>query len=663
MLTAKERHQMLYSWNEDREHPTDYCIHQRFEQVAARVPEKIALVFEQQTMTYAELNARSNQLARYLIRLGVGPDVLVGLCMQRSLDLVIAILAILKAGGAYLPLEPTYPRERLGFMVEDAKPPVVITQYDLKEDLPDINGQVLALDAEWPEIEREVSGDLECPAHPENLAYVIYTSGSTGRPKGCQITHRNLVRLFAATEEWFHFDEHDVWTMFHSYAFDFSVWELWGALIYGGKLVIVPYLVSRSPEDFYELLQDEGVTVLNQTPSSFRQLIHASERAAAANPLALRYVIFGGEALEMQSLKPWFARHGDQKPQLVNMYGITETTVHVTYRPLSLQDTAGGSVIGRPIPDLQLYLLDGNREPVPMGVAGEIYVGGAGVARGYLNRPDLNQERFVPDAFRPGRNRRLYKSGDQARRLANGDIEYLGRIDQQVKIRGFRIELGEIESVLAQHPSIREAVVQLDAGDNGGRGLVAYVVPQNGEMPQRSELYSFLKERLPEYMVPAAFVSMQCMPLTSNGKIDRKALPAADFSKLDSTPEFGEARTPLEHEVAESWKQVLGVERIGINDNFFEIGGHSLLATRVIILLRAKLGLNFPLRLLFENPTVAGMSSALIQPMLEHLDEQEAITIVEEVEALSDKAAREQRSAQAIAANDAEGTTASGARL
>lgn len=662
MLTANERQRLLYSWNEDREYRAEYCIHHLFEKVAARVPEKTALIFEQQTMTYAELNARSNQLARYLSRLGVGPDVLVGLCMQRSLDLVIAVLAILKAGGAYLPLEPTYPRERLAFMIEDAKPPVVITQYDLKEGLPDINGQVLALDAEWPEIEREVPADLECPAHPGNLAYVIYTSGSTGRPKGCQITHGNLVRLFAATEEWFHFDEHDVWTMFHSYAFDFSVWELWGALTYGGKLVIVPYLVSRSPDDFYELLRDEGVTVLNQTPSSFRQLIHASERAEAARPLALRYVIFGGEALEMQSLKPWFARYGDQKPQLVNMYGITETTVHVTYRPLSLQDTAGGSVIGCPIPDLQLYLLDRNREPVPIGVAGEIYVGGAGVARGYLNRPELNQERFIPDAFRPGKNRRLYKSGDQARRLANGDVEYLGRIDQQVKIRGFRIELGEIESVLAQHAKVREAVVQLDTGAHGDRGLVAYVVPQNGEMPHRGELYAFLKERLPEYMVPAAFVSMECMPLTSNGKIDRKALPAADFSKSDSMPEFSEARTPLEREVADSWKQVLGVERIGINDNFFEIGGHSLLATRVIILLRTKLGLNFSLRLLFENPTVAGMSSALVQPMLEHLDEQEAITLVDEVEALSDEAAREQRIAQAIAANDAQGTMVSGAR-
>jgi long-subunit acyl-CoA synthetase (AMP-forming) len=344
------------------------------------------------------------------------------------------------------------------------------------------------------------------------------------------------------------------------------------------------------------------------------------------------------------------------------MYGITETTVHVTYRPLSLQDTAEGSVIGCPIPDLQLYLLDRNREPVPIGVAGEIYVGGAGVARGYLNRPELNQERFIPDIFRPGEDRRLYKSGDQARRLVSGDIEYLGRIDQQVKIRGFRIELGEIESVLGQHADIREAAVQVDTGVDGERRLVAYLVPQNDHTPEQRQLHAFIKERLPEYMIPAAFVSMERMPLTSNGKIDRQALPRADFSRLESVQEFTEPRTPLEREVAESWKEVLGLERIGITDNFFEIGGHSLLATRVIILLRAKLGLNFSLRLLFENPTVAGMACALIEPLLEHLDEQEAIRMVDEVEALSDDAAREQTIAQAAGANGAQRTVLSSAR-
>jgi amino acid adenylation domain-containing protein len=613
-----------------------------FEAQVRRVPQNVALVFEHQSMSYAELNARSNQLARYLSRMGVGPDVLVGLCVERSLDMVVGILGIVKAGGAYLPLDPRYPTDRLAFMVEDAKPPVVLTQYELKESLPDIDGQVIALDADWAEIEREEESDLACAAQPENLAYVIYTSGSTGRPKGCQITHGNVVRLFDATAEWYGFNERDVWTMFHSYAFDFSVWELWGALIYGGRVVVVPYLVSRSPEEFYQLLETQQVTVLNQTPSSFRQLVHAEELMGRGK-LSLRYVIFGGEALEMQSLRPWFERHGDETPQLVNMYGITETTVHVTYRPLSMADTASGSVIGCPIPDLQVYLLDPTLEPSPIGVPGEMYVGGAGVARGYLNRPELNAERFVPDRFHSNSDQRLYRSGDLARRLPNGDIEYLGRIDQQVKIRGFRIELGEIESVLGKHPGVRESVVLIRDDEGGEKRLLAYVVPHTGQTLSSNELHTFLKDRLPEYMVPAAFVKLERMPLTSNGKIDRRALPEAEIALAEAEGTYVAPRTPLEDEVIAAWKQVLGLERIGVHDNFFQIGGHSLLATRVIILLRSKLGLNFSLRLLFENPTVEGMASALIETLLEHGDETELADLVSEVEGLSDEAARQMR--------------------
>jgi amino acid adenylation domain-containing protein/FkbH-like protein len=642
MLGETERNQLLFGWNETQTYPAQVCIHQLFEEQARRVPHNIALICEDQSMSYAELNARSNQLARYLQRMGVGPDVLVGLCVERSLDMVVGILGIVKAGGAYLPLDPRYPKDRLAFMVDDAKPSVVLTQYELKESLPDVEGQVVALDADWAEIERESAGDLVCEALPENLAYVIYTSGSTGRPKGCQITHANVVRLFEATRAWYGFDEHDVWTLFHSYAFDFSVWELWGALIYGGRVVVVPYLMSRSPEDFYRLLEKEKVTVLNQTPSSFRQLIRAEEMLGAGDALSLRYVIFGGEALEMQSLKPWFERHGDQKPRLVNMYGITETTVHVTYRPLSVTDTAAGSAIGRPIPDLQVYLLDRNLQPTPIGVPGEMYVGGAGVARGYLNRPELNAERFIADMFRTEADGRLYRSGDLARRLANGDIEYLGRIDQQVKIRGFRIELGEIETVLAKHPGVRESVVVVN--DNSGeKRLVAYLVPNEGQAITSGELHAFLKERLPEYMVPAAFVKLERMPLTSNGKIDRRALPDPDLARPEAEGAYIAPRTPLEEEVVAAWKEVLGLERIGVNDNFFEIGGHSLLATRVIILMRSRLGLNLSLRLLFENPTVAGMASALMETLLEHSEERELADMVSEVENLSEEAARQMR--------------------
>ena len=640
MLSEVERTRLLHAWNQAREFPAELCIHQRFEQQAQRAPQNVALVFEDQSMSYGELNARSNQLARYLIRMGVGPDVLVGLCVERSLDMVVAIVGILKAGGAYLPLDPRYPKDRLAFMVEDAKPPVVLTHYELKESLPDMASQVVALDADWVEMEREDVADLVCPAGPDNLAYVIYTSGSTGRPKGCQVTHANVVRLFDGTQHWYGFDEHDVWTMFHSYAFDFSVWELWGALIYGGRVVVIPYLVSRSPEEFYRLLVAEKITVLNQTPSSFRQLMYAEEILGTSRELSLRYVIFGGEALELQSLKPWFERHGDQNPRLVNMYGITETTVHVTYRPLSVEDTAAGSVIGCPLPDLQVYVLDRHLQPTPVGVPGEIYVGGAGVARGYLNRPELNAERFIADVFRPGVGHRLYKSGDLARRLPNGDLEYLGRIDQQVKIRGFRIELGEIENVLAKHPAVRESVVILNNA-TGEKRLLAYVVPQTGQAISPSELHAFLKGRLPEYMVQAAIVQLESMPLTSNGKIDRRMLPEPDLARPERGNDYVAPHTPLEEEVAAVWREVLGRARVGVKDNFFEIGGHSLLATRVIMLLHSKLGLSVSLRLLFENPTIAGMACALMEALLEHAEEPALLEMVSEVEALSDEDARQ----------------------
>jgi amino acid adenylation domain-containing protein/FkbH-like protein len=643
MLKEAERTRLLHEWNPAKEFPVDTCIHQRFEDQVKRTPANIAVSYEGQALSYSELNARANQLARYLQRMGVGPDRLVGLCVERSLDMVVAILGILKTGGAYLPLDPRYPNDRLGFMVEDAKPAVVLTHYEQKESLPDIAGQVVALDADWVEIEREDASDLPCAAVPENLAYVIYTSGSTGRPKGCLVSHANVVRLMDATYDWYNFDERDVWTLFHSYAFDFSVWELWGALLYGGRVVVVPYLLSRSPEDFYRLLVSEKVTVLNQTPSSFRQLMYAEEMLGVSCDLALRYVVFGGEALELQSLKPWFDRHGDKKPQLVNMYGITETTVHVTYRPISIDDTNGGSVIGCAIPDLQIYLLDREMQPLPVGVPGEIYVGGAGVTRGYLNRPELTAERFIPDAFRPGANRRLYRTGDLARRLSNGDIEYLGRIDLQVKIRGFRIELGEIESVLAKHAAVREAVVILTNDASGEKRLVAYYTAQSGHKTTNAELFAFLKDHLPEYMVPAAFVELERMPLNSNGKIDKKALPAADLARPERRDSFVVPETPLEEEVASVWKEVLGREHVGINENFFEIGGHSLLATRVIMLIRSRLGLSISLRLLFEYPTIAGMATALMDTLLEEAEEPMLLEMINEVENLSDDEVRRMR--------------------
>ena len=504
------------------------CLHARFAERARLMPDRVAVVCDGESLTYGQLDRRANALALRLRSLGTGRGVLVGLRTDCSLGVVVGILGILKAGGAYVPLDPAYPRERVEFMLADSDVRVVVTESEFAEDFADFAGSLVFVDGELGEAEFVP----EPGAGPEDLAYVIYTSGSTGKPNGVLISHQNVGRLFDATDGWFGFGEDDVWCLFHSYAFDFSVWEMWGALLYGGRLVVVPYLVSRSPEAFLELLQREGVTVLNQTPSAFRQLIAAEVQQGDPVKTDLRYVILGGEALEFSSLGPWFDRHGDVSPRLVNMYGITETTVHVTYRPISSEDlrAAAGSVIGVPIPDLRVLVLDAYGSPVPIGVAGEMYVGGGGVARGYLNRAELTRGRFVADPFGDG-DSRLYRTGDLARRLENGELEYLGRIDDQVKIRGYRIELGEIEAVLAGHPTVRHAVVLAREDAGFDKRLVAYTVAAEEPGALIDELRTHLRTKLPEYMVPAHYVLLDKLPLTPNGKTDRKALPAPDYGQ------------------------------------------------------------------------------------------------------------------------------------
>jgi amino acid adenylation domain-containing protein len=613
LLQADERSQLL-EWNQAQsELATDKCLHEWFEIQVEQTPNHVALVCGEQSLSYAELNGQANQLAHYLQTLGVGPEVLVGLFIERSIEMVVAILGVLKAGGAYVPLDPMYPSERLAFMLDDADIQLVLSQQELAANLPARSMTVIMLDQESDAIASQSKANPVLRTISGNVAYVIYTSGSTGKPKGTMVTHGNVTRLFAATQTWYQFDDRDVWTLFHSYAFDFSVWELWGALLYGGKLVVIPFMASRSPEAFYDLLRSERVTVLNQTPSAFRQLMKVDqETAVGAAELDLRLVIFGGEALAVRSLNEWYQRHSESRPQLVNMYGITETTVHVTYRPIWQKDTEAGSSspLGQAIPDLELYILDAALNPVPIGVPGELHVGGSGLSRGYLHRPDLTAERFIPHPYSQKSGSRLYRTGDLARYLANGEIEYLGRIDQQVKIRGFRIELGEIEAVMRSHPAIREAEVMAREDELGEKHLVGYLVPTMEMTLTIDDLRHYLKEQLPEYMVPSAFVALEQMPLTAQGKVDRKALPAPDSARPRLQEEYVAPRTWQEKELAEIWSQALNIDPIGIHDNFFALGGDSILSIR--ILARAKeQGIHFSLQNLFQYPTIYELTQHL----------------------------------------------------
>jgi len=612
LLPAEERRRVLATFNGvPAIFPRERTLVSWFEAQAGSTPGAAAVSYEGTTLTYAEVSASANRLAHRLRTLGVGPDVLVGMYFERSLEMVVGLLGILKAGGAYVPFDPVYPPERIGFMLEDSRPRVLLSHRELPERLPAHGATVLRLDADAASLARESAENPRAVAGPDHAAYVIYTSGSTGRPKGCIIPHHQVVRLFEATQAWYQFGARDVWTLFHSYAFDFSVWEIWGAFLYGGRLVVVPQATSRAPELFLELLRTEGVTVLNQTPSAFRQLIAADEGAAAnAAPLSLRHVIFGGEALDIASLRPWWDRHGDVQPRLVNMYGITETTVHVTYRVLTRADLAGGrSVIGCPIPDLQLYLLDNFLQPVPVGAVGEMFVGGAGIARGYLNRPELTAERFIPDPFshRPGAT--LYRSGDLARWLPNGDVEYLGRADHQVKIRGFRIELGEIEAALMAHPAVRAALVLVREDAPDDKRLAAYIVLRTPEVTL-AELREHVRTRVPDYMVPAGIVVLEAFPLTPNGKVDRRALPAPDVVRAASES-FAAPRDDLEATIARLWCEALGVDRVGRGDNFFDLGGHSLLVVQVHKRLRDELKRELSVVELFKHATIAGLADFL----------------------------------------------------
>ncbi|WP_218187542.1 non-ribosomal peptide synthetase [Pseudomonas sp. SHC52] len=614
LLSRAERQQLLDGFNPVvRVTPaTGERLHQRFEAQAARRGDAIALQYGTQTLSYRALNQRANRLAHRLRELGVGPDSRVAIHAERGLDMLVGILASLKAGGAYVPLDPVYPAQRLNFILDDSSPRVMLTLGALPPALQvPAACTVLSLDPHHGNWSEQPGTDL--PADPQasdaDLAYIIYTSGSTGVPKGVMVEHRSVLRLFSATEGWFGFNERDVWTLFHSFAFDFSVWEIWGALLHGGRLVVVPYLTSRSPQDFYDLLVEAGVTVLNQTPSAF----YAWMKQTRAEPHHLRCIVFGGEALDGAALRPWFARPDSHRTQLVNMYGITETTVHVTYQPIEAADCntdAGLVPIGRPIPDLRIYLLDEHGELVPQGVVGEIHVAGPGLARGYLNRPTLDAERFQPARFAGSRGERLYKTGDLARWTADGRLQYLGRNDQQVKVRGFRIELGEIEARLVALEGVRSAVVLARQDEPGDPRLVAYLLAEPGGDLAPGALRAALAEQLPAHMLPGAYVQLQEWPLTANGKLDRRALPAPDRQALQQRP-YTPPRGATETCLAQLWSQLLGVDQVGRDDNFFALGGHSLLLVQLLDGLRAQ-GLDVTVGALFNAEDLAALARQVV---------------------------------------------------
>ncbi|MGA9312752.1 MAG: amino acid adenylation domain-containing protein, partial [Pseudonocardiaceae bacterium] len=623
-MSAQERHQVLVEWNGSIGDEPSLTLVEAFEAQVRRTPGLVAVSHGDDHLSYAELNSRANQLARHIVELGGAPERFVALALPRSLDMIVAILAVLKSGAAYLPLDPSLPVERIRHVICDADPVLLLAAGEVVAGAPGVNAGVplLVMDSVAELVARQPTGDLtdverRGQVSPAVAAYAIYTSGSTGTPKGVVVTHHNVVRLFSATRHWFGFNERDVWTLFHSYAFDVSVFEMWGALLHGGRLVVVPFAVSRSPEEFLRLLAAEQVTVLSQTPSAFYPLLRAEgEHPQLGARLNLRYVIFAGEALDLWRLSPWYERHSDSAAVLVNMYGITETTVHTTYLALDAVTVgeATASLVGVGIPDLRVYVLDAGLRPVPPGVIGEIYVGGSAVTRGYLNRPGLTAGRFPADPFgAPGT--RMYRSGDLARWNTRGGLEFLGRADHQVKIRGFRIELGEIEAALAGHPDVAQAAVitreatrtETDGSDR--QRLVAYLVATESVTPTTAELRTFLGALLPDYMVPAAFVVLDALPLNANGKLDRRALPAPEWG--GDTEGYVAPRTEVEAVMARIWAEVLGVERVGVGDNFFELGGDSILSIRVASRLRAAFDVEMSPRAVFTHSTIAELAAAI----------------------------------------------------
>jgi amino acid adenylation domain-containing protein/FkbM family methyltransferase len=619
LLTEAEKHQLLVEWNDTkREYPRDKYIQELFEEQVEKLPDAIAVVCEDEQLTYRELNRRANQLAHYLIKQGVGPETLVGICAERSLEMIIGLLGILKAGGAYLPLDPEYPKDRLAFMLEDTCAPVLLTQKKLAGGLSDEDGLgrslrtiqnpkskignrvVVCVDGDWEEISKESEENPGSKAAADNLAYVIYTSGSTGKPKGVQATHGALVNFLESMRQQPGITSKDTLLAVTTLSFDIAGLELYLPLTVGARVVMMRREAAANGRELSEKVTGSGATIMQATPATWRLLLESGWQGSKQLK-----ILCGGEALPRELANELLDRCGS----LWNMYGPTETTIWSTVYPVYSSD--GAILVGRPIANTRLYILDRYLQPVPIGVSGELCIGGAGVTRGYINRPELTAEKFITDPFSSESGARLYKTGDLARYLPDGNIEFLGRIDHQVKIRGFRIEPGEIEAVLSQHAAVREAVVVSREDVPGEKRLVAYLVLSKNSGSTTSELRGFLQQKLPDYMIPSVFVFLESLPLTPNGKIDRRALPAPDHARPEMEEGYVAPRTLIEELIAEIWAEVLKLEKIGIHDNFFDLGGHSLVATQVISRARESFQVELPLRRLFESPTIAGLAERI----------------------------------------------------
>ncbi|WP_392535132.1 amino acid adenylation domain-containing protein [Nostoc sp. C117] len=639
LLTQIEQHQLLVEWNDTQvDYPQDLCIYQLFEEQVQRTPDAVAVIFENQQLTYYQLNCRANQLANYLQSLGVSANVLVGICVERSIEMVVGLLGILKAGGAYVPLDPDYPQQRLSFILDDAALPVLLTQQSLLESLPEHTAQVVCLDSDRQLIEQHSRENPLTGSKPENLAYVIYTSGSTGQPKGVQVNHSSVVNFLASMSHCPGLTHSDTFCAVTTISFDIAALELYLPLVVGAKVVVVGREVAKDGARLLLELQHSSTTVMQATPATWQMLVASG---LSTQQLGMK-LLCGGEALPPQLAHQLL----ETGAQVWNLYGPTETTIWSSICQLRNESTqlearnaiASGAAlraiapIGRPIANTQFYILDSHLQPVPVGVAGELHIGGLGLAKGYLNRPQLTQEKFISNPFRRSRgageqgsrgetfnSNRLYKTGDLARYLPDGTIEYLGRIDNQVKIRGFRIELGEIEAVLSQHEDVQASCVIARQDNPGDKRLVAYLVAHQDCKPAISELRQFLKAKLPEYMVPSAFVILESLPLTPNGKVDRRALPKPD---LDTTilEKYVAPCTPIEEMLALLWAQVLKLELVGIHDNFFELGGHSLLATQLVSRIRTWFKVELPLRELFTSATVFELARSIEQLQQQDLE-------------------------------------------